>query len=570
MKAKRGIVAVLAAMLVISAVGCQGGGENTSSQSSQSSTSGDVTSSDASQGTTTGTDYPDYLNLDSALPLANETQKMSIVVYQRSGQGKADDIWFWEYARQEMNIDFDVTQVTSSAEYKSTAFATDSLPDIWFQMFLTSVEQLTYGEREEQLIDLSGYINETLTPNMMRIYNEYPEYLGKITSPPGAIYSLGGITNPKSAAMTFYINKQWLEEANMELPTTLEDFTAAMEAFKQRGSDIVPMAGDAGDSTRYLLNAFGYVTHAAESQTTIAMRNGQPVIPAGDREVFGEYLKTVAEYYEKGYLSQDLYTIDNETTRALMQNGKIGFGQSSFISFAPNNETEWSAAPFLTSEYNDTAKVASNYNSVSNQSFAISHTCKTPELAMRFVDWWFDYDNYHLAIFGPTAEQEDLFLGKIDSGWTYATDDEDDATKVYPAVEDGSYPTAGEYHYAKIQGIIGGYVGLCYDLFEDSQYRSSPASNTRGEQDIITPQITDEYYPVIQFFTDEQNTAITDLSSVINAYIKENVAEFVTGKRAVTDEELTAYFDGLDAIGFQEYLQYYVDYYNDVYLPSVQ
>ena len=158
----------------------------------------------------------------------------------------------------------------------------------------------------------------------------------------------------------------------------------------------------------------------------------------------------------------------------------------------------------------------------------------------------------------------------VDSGWTYATDDEDDATKVYPAVEDGSYPTAGEYHYAKIQGIIGGYVGLCYDLFEDSQYRSSPASNTRGEQDIITPQITDEYYPVIQSFTDEQNTAITDLSSVINAYIKENVAEFVTGKRAVTDEELTAYFDGLDAIGFQEYLQYYVDYYNDVYLPSVQ
>ena len=113
-------------------------------------------------------------------------------------------------------------------------------------------------------------------------------------------------------------------------------------------------------------------------------------------------------------------------------------------------------------------------------------------------------------------------------------------------------------------------MGLCYDLFEDSQYRSSPAGNTRGEQDIITPQITDEYYPVIQFFTDEQNTAITDLSSVINAYIKENVAEFVTGKRAVTDEELTAYFDGLDAIGFQEYLQYYVDYYNDVYLPSVQ
>lgn len=567
MKARRGIMAVLAVVLAISAVGCKGGDE--SSQNSQSSTSGNAASSanEESQG---NSEYPDYLNLDSELPLANETQTMSIVVYQRSGQGKADDIWFWEYARQEMNIDFDVTQVTSASEYKSTAFATDSLPDIWFQMFLSSVEQMTYGEREEQLIDLSGYINETLTPNMIRIYNEYPEYLGKITSPSGAIYALGGFTNTNSAAMTFYINKQWLEEADMELPTTLDEFTAAMEAFKQRGSDIVPMAGDAGDSTRYLLNAFGYVTHAAESQTTIALRNGRPVIPAGDREVFGEYLKTVADYYQKGYLSNDLYTIDNETTRALMQNGKIGFGQASFISFAPNNETEWSAAPFLTSEYNDTAQVASNYNSVSNQSFAISHTCKTPELAMRFVDWFFDYDNYHLSIFGPSAEQEDLFLGKVDSGWSYATDDEDDATKTYPAVENGSYATTGEYHYAKIQAVIGGYVGLCYDLFGDSQYRSSAPSNTRGEQDIVTVQITDEYYPVIQFFTDEQNTAITDLSSVINAYIKENVAQFITGARAVTDEELTAYFDGLDALRFQEYLQYYIDYYDNVYLPSVQ
>ena len=127
MKARRGIMAVLAVVLAISAVGCKGGDE--SSQNSQSSTSGNAASSanEESQG---NSEYPDYLNLDSELPLANETQTMSIVVYQRSGQGKADDIWFWEYARQEMNIDFDVTQVTSASEYKSTAFATDSLPDI--------------------------------------------------------------------------------------------------------------------------------------------------------------------------------------------------------------------------------------------------------------------------------------------------------------------------------------------------------------------------------------------------------------------------------------------------------
>ena len=55
---------------------------------------------------------------------------VSIVVYQRSNQGNADDIWWWDYCREQFGINFTVTQVTSASDYKSIAFASGDMPDM--------------------------------------------------------------------------------------------------------------------------------------------------------------------------------------------------------------------------------------------------------------------------------------------------------------------------------------------------------------------------------------------------------------------------------------------------------
>lgn len=63
---------------------------------------------------------------------------VSIVVYQRSNQGNADDIWWWDYCREQFGINFTVTQVTSASDYKSISFASGDMPDVFYQMFMSS------------------------------------------------------------------------------------------------------------------------------------------------------------------------------------------------------------------------------------------------------------------------------------------------------------------------------------------------------------------------------------------------------------------------------------------------
>ena len=83
---------------------------------------------------------------------------VSIVVYQRSNQGNADNIWWWDYCREQFGINFTVTQVTSASDYKSIAFASGDMPDVFYQMFMSSAQQVEFGETSGLLIDLAPYI----------------------------------------------------------------------------------------------------------------------------------------------------------------------------------------------------------------------------------------------------------------------------------------------------------------------------------------------------------------------------------------------------------------------------
>jgi hypothetical protein len=55
---------------------------------------------------------------------------------------------------------------------------------------------------------------------------------------------------------------------------------------------------------------------------------------------------------------------------------------------------------------------------------------------------------------------------------------------------------------------------------------------------------------------------LTDLGTVINDYVEIQFAQFVTGARPLS--ELPRFFDELDRLNFQEYLRYFVDYYENV------
>ena len=526
-------------------------------------------------------EMPEYLNLEGYAPIVNgDAVHLTIAVPQSDIQGEAKDIWFWEYARQVMKIDFEVIQTASVDEYKQLVFASGDLPDILFSLGINSANQMTYGVGEGMLLALDPYITPELMPNLSARMAEMPQVLDVLTAPDGHIYTLGkiGEENNEGSCPRIFVNTNWLEQVNMEMPTTLEEFLEMLRAFKGLGEDIVPMAGGYGalNPSLAILTAYGYNTSDPKG-LTISMRNGKPVFPFGDREAYGAYLTTMHQLYEEELIARDFYTTDRATARSLMAENRTGvFAEPAYLS-VPESFSEWWAMIPLTSEYNETPIWYADQSYINNGVFAVSAECKYPEVAMRFADFWFDPINCFLACYGPNEAETDLFLGVEDiEGWYLA---EDEKNMGYHAVDNdttGVYSSAYNYRAAKIgalssvgfgaaqlaarAGMYGAraYLGMEYstdisfDLADpDAHYRASVKEN------IIPYTVTG--YPAVVYFDEAANARITDLKAVLNTHAESESAKFITGARDLS--ELDAYFNELDDLGYQEYLKFYTDYF---------
>ncbi len=540
------------------------------------------------------TDELSWLNAGS-LPIVEEGTEKTLRIAVRMDVNSPDpeEVWFYQFIENEMNINLEVEKFTNEnvSEYIAMMFADGDLPDIIINGNFGTADLINYGVVEEQIMDLAPYINEENTPNLYKIYEENPQYKTAVTDGEGHVWSLGYINDPadRGQIARAFINYDWLEEAGLEVPKTLDEFLDALRAFKERGEDIVPMGGaaNAAPPLNYVLNAFGYNTQDG-SGLSIALRNGKVVLPAADREVWGAYLETVRTMYEEGLIHPDYFTMDGTTTSAILSEDRVGFiPQAPFVFQPTNNQAWWGAVP-LTSEYNDTPLWPVG-NSVSAGKFIVSAECEEPELAMAFADWFFDAENYALSANGPSAAQTEYHY---DMTGGYDVDPETKAlTWADMEANPGLYASSNDLLNKKILLQSSRVLGL--GSKSDALVRMKLAGLdevTDGYPDVSDPEVqgdlrknmtdadgemhfrcamedtmvpyTQTGYPYVVYLDADTALRASNLLVAIKEYVVQETAKFVTGARSLDD--LDAYFDELDKLGAQEYVQIYADYYESI------
>ncbi len=123
-------------------------------------------------------------------------------------------------------------------ERVSVAFGTDSYYDVF--MHGLSATQINRYAEEGYLIDLAPYIKK-YAPNTIAEYNKYPELVKEVTGTNGEIYYMPSINASPRDMVTEYpmwINAQWLENLNLEMPTTLEELYDVLVAFKTQDANL--------------------------------------------------------------------------------------------------------------------------------------------------------------------------------------------------------------------------------------------------------------------------------------------------------------------------------------------
>lgn len=544
--------------------------------------------------------YPEYLNLESAVPIVKEGyDDVSLDVWcVRDGlASELENSWSYKYLTEVLNVKLNITALTSSNrdQMLSQAFGANELPDIIIgcQSFFNANRLTTFGVTDKQLVNLAPYINEKLMPNAYKVFSENPGFKNPITDAEGNIWSFGLITydDSGSSLKREYLNYAWLEKLNLEEPKTLDDLLNVLRAFKADKPNSYPMGATFASQSLTVLNALGYVTTNNRGLDP-CLRNGKVVIPAADRELWKEYIQFWKTCWDEKLIDPDFFAITNKEINAQVAEGNIGFLTCSYAyNGSKNGYTDyWCPGP-LTSEWNQTKQWPTAPTALTCGGFVVTSACEEVELACRFADLLFTKHNYNLFNMGPnTTAEKDILFGN--EGWSYEILENGTISTIHHGLVNhpDEYANLNEYLWRVNRIWYAGCWGMHrYDGSEDdlgyvySLGLSDPSTVTdtsefrlekvngkipegadhaiRSANYELSPYITRDIFPTIAYFDEETSLEIEELKVLVNQYATTEFAKFVDGSRPLTDAELTDYFNKIDELGAARLLEIYTEYY---------
>ncbi len=522
-------------------------------------------------------DYPEYLNMESAYPIIKDAYKddirLRMAYTMENNADEWDDLWLSQYFEGKYNVVFDTEGIAGNtlSDRKNIMFSSGDLPDIMMEMRVSNSEIMQYGVEEGMFLKMDEYISEELTPGIWHfLYGDYAAEKADCTALDGHIYTLPYLISKENATAHDYIilYEPYFDEVGVGLPETLDEFVDAMYKIKEQdpgnvGSEnMYPWGGGMGidGDCWYILNSLGYITDSNYGMGP-AIRNGEVVIPVYDMDVYQEYLKVMNQFYTDGIINPNFFTIESSEVTAQVTAGQNASYYISRSVIGQSNDG-WVAAKPLTSQWNETPATREGTFCIPGN-LLISADTEHPELCMRILDIFFNdvTDNCYQMAFGADEkysygfaprmiwnEEEGRFVENTDgipegmSGYSYWVD------KML-----GFYPHLGAMFLEECADVHTRSVGHEPKVVPPEGIAMSLLEN-------VWPYAA-EGFPWNYYVEPEMDERMADLETVINPYIREQVALFITGERPLT--ETAAFKKELEDMGIEELQGIYKTIYDN-------
>lgn len=443
---------------------------------------------------------------------------------------------FFERMEARTGIAFSMTQYTQSDAWTSAKAAMlsgqQALPDVLFKSELSVQETIDLYEAGK-LIDLRPYLEE-YAPNLWAALQEHPEWEAAISLPDGAIVALPMIDTMQSNN-TMWINQTWLNSLRLQTPTTAEELTEVLRAFRDGDpnrngrKDETPLSFIGMWDLRFLGHAFGiiandYYVYADESGTV------HEVLTSAQQRAFLEWLH---ELWEEELIDHSGFQLSSETRQITDTDAAMTYG----LMLAP---TPLSVIPssalgqyvmLMPMTYEGKQVYRDLCGDVVRGAFAVTSVCKDPAAMVAWVDFLYSEEGFRLA----QAGLEDVDYSWNDDGtWSWVMDDQTVATTVL----------------AQINMTEGGFMpGLCSEAFQLA-YDQREAHEALVSIQALK-QVSVQPYPLV-CLTEEQQTRINEIQLPLSHYAEQTMAWFVTGDMELNDENWNAFCQRVEELGLSE------------------
>jgi len=454
----------------------------------------------------------------------------------------------WE---KDTNIAIDWTNLPEQvyAEKKNLMLAGDSLPDVLYNTGLSDAEIVQNGSNGT-LLPLEDLIEE-YAPTLSAILEERPDIRAALTDSEGHIYTLPSVEELGILQYPnfLYINKAWLDALGLAMPTTVEEYHAALEAFKTQDpngngkADEIPLSFRTDSFCANPHDLVAALGGQPENNDHRIVRDGKVQFTASTDE-YRAGIEGLSEWYSQGLIDPESFSQDDV---AYLSKGKaetpvLGSFFWWELEEMVGDDRAGDYAMLGVLEGLDGERLASvaNNQEISRGAMAITRANAYPAATMRWADRLYDPVMSAQASWGP--------LGVT------LEEDADGMLVQIPAAE-------GESEGERRQKVAPG--GPKITTAEDFETVVAPEPRAKVRQDLVeeyyAPYAANEAYPPVLLSTDELDRTsfvVTD----INSLVKEKFASWIV--EGTVGAEWDGYVSTLESMGVDDVTATYQQAYD--------
>lgn len=550
-------------MLVGVMAGCNGGGTSSTSGTTDTSSTADTGDSEASgtEASASETSEDGVTNKGTTLPIVNEPVTLNVVKerHMLDTTESYNEKAAWANITEETGITIEWTELAAgtAAERIPLMLSSGDLPDV----FWAALSDAQVLQNESNLFAMEDYM-EDFAPNSLATYEQLGVDWKEIaTTPSGHIFGFLGRYESlyeNTGDGIQIINKAWLDKVGMDVPTTLDEFTEVLRAFKEQDpngngqADEIPYCFSEDMWCAHATNTMGWwgIGDGAGSDTTSSKstRDGK-VTGSVNTDEYRQYLEYTHSLYAEGLMDQEGFSQNTEVFSTKIKSGQVGtyFCWTALEYLTSEQEKDWVVLPPIQAieGVDPIANGEVDRSTIQKNKWVITTSCEHPEAAMRLWDYQArDVESKMTVAMGEK--------GKL---W----DEYEDGSGYYFIVPDDTTPEFTFEHMKYTYGVVNDPPLLTKEETPKNDGEISPSAALR---DSMVDQV-DEYFlpkedqlPQIYVSTEAIDRR-TFIETDLFAYIKEFRAQAIMN--GFTDDEWNNYVSQLDAYGYQDWLQWYQD-----------
>lgn len=389
------------------------------------------------------------------------------------------------------------------------------------------------------IIKLNDVISKW-SPNLKKFLAERPNYDKECKMDDGTYYFYPFLRDGKELANTSgpIFRKDWLADAGLPVPETIEDWYNALKAFKEKKKADIPLTaiGDKNGTQVLFLFEGAYNTFSNFYMKDKKIYYG-PMDPT-----YKDQLTFLAKLYQEGLLDKNFGSTDSKARDSNMLNGKSGVtygaggGQiGTYLATMKDKDPKYDlvAAKFPVLKKGDRMTIGNTSTGMDrNTQVAISTKCKNVEAAARFLDYGYSPEGHNYYNFGTEGKSWTMVNGVP----TYSAEVMKNPDKLTIA------QAMSKYARGNMSGPFAQNVQYILQYYELPQQKEAlKVWSDHDKASSLLPLVTP---------TDTESADTSKIMNDVQTYVQEMQYKFIMGQVPLSDFD--KYIDQLKKMNIEK------------------